>query len=341
MGFMLALLAVSPVPAPAQGAPRPTWIDVLPDRPGRLYAMGLANLGANESESIKLAAQNARLEVVSRLRASIQGVTQIQSSTVLHQEVGGATTGSRHRVVDQSSKVSAHAIDLPGLGLAETWTDTKGRAVYALAFLDVANSLLDLQGRLDQVNGLLTAQVPEQPRDRARAIQGLKKGRAELQKLEEWADLLAVGAGAPLVRADVRNAEKALQERLDGLKLAFTLSLVAGNLPSELSTMVQCAALAQGLGWSNGKSAFTARLQVMAQGKDGAWWGVVEDAGFITAQGILQLTLADPAGNLYQAPPIEAKGIGTSTPSAYQALLKEGQKKLEASFDHWLSDLAL
>ena len=67
-------------PAPTAES-RPAWISVLPDAPGRLYAVGTADLGASETEARTRASDRARIEVVSRLRATVKGETAVLTQT--------------------------------------------------------------------------------------------------------------------------------------------------------------------------------------------------------------------------------------------------------------------
>ena len=341
---MVALLAPSHSSAAwAQGTLRPTWIEVLPDRPGRLYAMGLAPLTGAEGEAIKQASQNARVEVVSRLRSSVKSESLLSDSASSRRQLGGPTTAEARQSLEQSSKISTQVMDLPGLSIAETWVDAKGRTVYALAYLDVTSSQMDMQLRLDDIRKLMgEGEDGSTPKERARSIQSLKKGRTELLKLERWADLLAAGGGLAMVRSDIRNTQSGLERRLDQLKRSLMLGHgKESGLTADIATLLQNAAQAQGLGWGGTRLDFTAQIRLLTGGQGDLWWEVDASPDFTTARGALQLTLVDRAGLRYEAAPIEAVGIGTSRISAHQALLKDCQKKLEAALDEWLNDLAL
>ena len=148
--WMLAgLMAVACL---AQGtAPgKPEWIETLPEASGRLYALGTAPLGGNESEAISRAADRARLEVVARLRSTVRGSTSITTRTAEVTGPAGQTAGSGARqVVDQVS-VGTRAEDLPGLVVERTHTDRAGGTAYALAYLDLAQARASLAARLAQ-----------------------------------------------------------------------------------------------------------------------------------------------------------------------------------------------
>lgn len=342
----LCFLLVLPGSMPslhAQGSSRPTWIEVIPDRLGRLYAMGLAPLGGNEGEAIRQASQNARVEVVTRLRASVKGDSQIRDASSSQRKLGGPTTAEARQSVEQNSRVSTQVMDLPGLSIAETWVDPKGRTVYALAYLDVTSSQMDMQLQLDDVRKLIgDGPEPSNPKDRARAIQGLKRGREELKKLERWADLLSAGGGLAMVRSDIRNTQMGVQAQMDTLKRSLVIGLARdAALPSDLATILQNAAQASGLGWGGTRPDFSVKLRNLGDRQAPAWWDIDAGPDFTTAKGALQLSLVDLQGQIYESSPIEASGIGTSKISANQALLKDCQKKMEAAFDQWLSDFAL
>jgi hypothetical protein len=346
MKFLLVGLQLSCVLL-AQGSVRPAWIDVLPSQPGRVYAVGVATLTGNQAQSLQQAGQHARVELVVQLRASVKGTTTVQSSSSVQRQLGGPTTARSQQQLSEDSRISAQATDLPGLTVAETWVDAPGHTVYALAFMDVGRAILELQARLDDIRKDLEASADGADESAARTIQRLKKGRAELAKLEILADPLIAGGGSPMVRSDIRDARQALEQRLAQVRRSMTLGLRDGGsgIPVDLATVVRNAALKQGLGWTEGKGQFTIGVRLLdGAGKANAgrdWWDLTPSPDFTVAKAALELTITGRDGVPYQAVPIEATGLGTSGLEAGRGLVTDCQKKLEKLFDKWLDDLAL
>jgi len=256
--LMLALLVA--LPSGAQGpAERPGWIAALPGQPGRLYAMGTAELARNEGEAITRASDRARLEVVTRLRATVKGQTSVTTRTSETQQAGAKATGSGDRQVRDEVSVGARAEDLPGLVVEATYADAASRTVYALAYLDLAQARTALEARLDQArDGRL--RVGDELTRKARWR--LRKLQEDLNRIDESISLLAAtGSGAdlrPALQGERKGLDKALQ-RFDGkvlppLDLARTTMSLRTNvrLPPGLqayleSQIIQCGLLVRSL----------------------------------------------------------------------------------------------
>jgi len=211
--LLLAVLVT--VPGGLLGAesasPRPDWIENLPDGAGRLYALGTSDLGGNEGESITRAADRARLEVVTRLRATVQGRTSVTTRTSELQQ-GSAKSAVGDRQVRAEVSVGARAEDLPGLVVERTHTDRAARTVYALAYLDLTLAKGGLAARLDQVTAGRTRVGNELSR---KARWRLRKIQEELNRVDESIALLAVtGVGLdlrPTLQAERAVLDKCLQ----------------------------------------------------------------------------------------------------------------------------------
>jgi hypothetical protein len=330
----------------AQTSAPPTWTQVLPSQPGRVYAVGVAPLAGNQAQAVKQAAQNARVELVTQLRASVQSESIVKSSAAMQQNLGHAATAQSRLQVTQDSRITGQAADLPGLTVAETWVDVPNRAVYALAYLDLFKAVMDLQARLGDVkqDNEGPADLADPPAQRARAIQRLKRGRAELARLEVLLEPLASAPSAPMLRTDLHETRQAFEHKLTALRGSMTLGLKGGgqDLPEDLAAVVRHAALHQGLGWNEGAGDFAVQVRLVGpQAKPGQpWWQISPSPDFIEARASLQVTLTDRAGRLYEAVPMEPYGVGTSEAAAGQGILADCQKKIEGLFDHWLSDLA-
>ena len=219
-GWAQAQVKVPPPPPPqAQAVPRPAagdsakpaWIEILPQAPGRLYALGTAELGASEGAAIARAADRARLEVVTRLRATVRGSTSVTTRTSEGQQGGGKAAGSGDRQVRDEVNVGAQAEDLPGLVVERTFADPPGRTAYALAFLDLGLARDTLAARLEQLRDTRVRVGDELSR---KARWRLRKVQEDLNRLDETIGLLAVtGAGLDL-RPALQTERAAVEKRL-------------------------------------------------------------------------------------------------------------------------------
>ena len=217
LAALIALQQPAPGPAPrlapALPVTRPAWVERLPEVPGRLYALGTADLVAQEGQSIARASVRARLEVVGRLRSTVKGQTSIATRTRETQLDG--RTGER--VVRDEVSIGVKAEELPGLVVEQTFTDAGARTVYALAYLDLVQARASLGSRLDGITQARTRLGAEASR---KALWKVRKLSQDLDRLEEALALLA-SAGIGLDLRPAFQAERAAVDlRLAQLKQA-------------------------------------------------------------------------------------------------------------------------
>ena len=209
-------------------AARPAWIEVLPQVSGRIYALGAADLGGNEGQAITRASDRARLEVVTRLRASVKGRTSVATQVAEGAPNGSGAAGSGAagsggaRQVRDEVSVSARAEDLPGLVVERTYVETpvaggQARSVYALAYLDLAQARGTLASRLARIHesrSRVGTELSRKARWRFRKIKG------DLDRLDDAIGLLApTGAGLDLL-PELKRERAAVDSRLDLLDKA-------------------------------------------------------------------------------------------------------------------------
>jgi hypothetical protein len=209
------LAAQAPAQAPSQ-APRPAWVERLPEVPGRLYALGSAELGTQAGQAIARASDRARLEVVARLRATVAGQTRITTRTTEARREG-LSAGSGERVVQDEVSVQARAEDLPGLVVEQTFADPPARTVYALAYLDLAQARSTLEGRLEGARQARARVGEEQSR---RALYRLRRITLDLDRLEASVNLLALTGAAQDLRPALQAERMEVDKRLDRLNPA-------------------------------------------------------------------------------------------------------------------------
>ena len=342
----------------AQGAVKPLWISALPQQAGRVYAMGLAPYAAGEAQAVTQASANARVEVLTRLRATVKGETKVRSSATVTRE-GGRTTGSAEQRVGQNTDIQAQATELPGLVVEETWADGPGRTAYALAYLDVAVAERELRTRFSALKNDLfqEPETPAEPRERMRMLNRLKGAQVELALLDDMAGLLGAGGGDAKLRAQIRAGKLSVDREMEQLRASLTLSMDAGGQnPAQIVTLLRNAALKAGLGWAARDGEFqlvldykgerrTAKADLQKSSNNGYWGGgwvtrtVNHDTGIIVARGSLEITLKDKAGNQYESMELEAKGLGVSDFQAEKRLQEDFRAQLEKAFGAWLERL--
>lgn len=353
LAFVLGFTVCAAGPAqtlPRQGLVKPIWISVLPDRPGRVYAMGVANFTPSEAQALKQASQNARIEVLTRLRANVKGETNIQSRAAWSKDLGGSTSGSSSNRVSQDSQIKTQAAELPGLSVEETWSDPDARTAYALAYLDVTIAERELRMRFETTKKDLALETgtPSEPRERMRKLQRLKKGQVELVKLDDLSALLAAGGGDAALRTDIRNQRLAIERQMDALRAALVFCLKGDRdfgVGADIVSLVRNAVLKQGLGWAENGGEFI--LSIRYTGNRSAWdiskkrWWEYQQTGpdFIAARGVIEITLSDTRGTSYESTTIEAKGVGVTEFTADRALIKEFKTKLETAIGQWLDSM--
>ena len=228
---LLLPVLIGQVPMPPVQAEKPAWIESLPEAPGRLYALGMADLGSSQSQAIARASDRARLAVVTRLRTTVKGQTSMvtRTSELSQGDAGVARFGDKQ--VRNTVNVTAQADNLPGLVVDRTYADPAGRSAYALAYLDLGQAQNALKSRLAHSHES-RARVGEERSRKARWR--LRKISGDLDRLEETMNLLALtGVGQDL--APALQKERVQVER----QLA---ALDQGELPP-----LDCAKLAVGL----------------------------------------------------------------------------------------------
>jgi len=257
--LLLAVLVAVPAGLAAQDAPvRPEWIETLPDLPGRIYALGTADLTGSEGAAITRASDRARLEVVTRLRATVQGRTSVTTRTSETQAQGAKPTGAGDRQVRDEVSVGARAEDLPGLVVERTYPDPASKTVYALAYLDTAQARGALAARLEQTRQGRIRIGDEQSR---KARWRLRKVQEDLSRIDESINLLAaIGVGLdlrPALQAERSAVDKRLQvmegKDLPPLVLARTAMGLRANvsLPPGLQTYLEAQITECGLQYRN------------------------------------------------------------------------------------------
>jgi LPP20 lipoprotein len=153
--------------AVAQASDVPAWVDHVPEKKGKICALGSAEPTFYREDGKIYAAENARMQLAQTLSVRVESVMiDIQSTH----------SGEDH--VDQQYILQAqsYATDavVAGAQVVSYWFDeqgTRGRthSTYALACIDTGSSIADLNTRLQQAYPQKKEQNAE-VRDRAKAL---------------------------------------------------------------------------------------------------------------------------------------------------------------------------
>lgn len=334
--------------AGSQGIPRPAWIGTLPEAPGRIYALGLAAFAPGEAQALQQAQDQARVEVLARLRASVKGETNVKTSQAYTQQLGGTSTGSTSKSISQETLVQVQATELPGLTVEETWIDREGRTAYALAYLDILVAERELSLRFGAARQNLAAEgpSPDDPRERLRKLQRMRGIQREMTLLDDLAALISVGGGDAKLRSDIRIQRQALDRQMEKLRGSLTFGVKyppQSPSGSDLTPLVRNAILQRGLDWSNGRCDFYLEFHRSgdADPRSPRWWVYMPNppVGFVVARGAIEIALVDALGHTYESTTLQAKGVGVNEYGADRDILKKLQSSLDTALASWLDSL--
>ncbi len=222
----LPLLGQETPPAPA--SERPRWIEAVPRSPGRLYAIGMAELGLSEGQAKARAGDRAKLEVVAQLRSTVKGQTVITQQAEETQTGDRATrTGQSRSSFAETVAITAEAEQLPGLAVEQTYVDVAGRTAYALAVLDLEPCARGLQERLKALAELRRRGEREASR---RALWRLRRALDDLDRLQNQVGLLAPAGLDPAIGEAATTERERIEVRLQKLEAMKLPPLEVGQL---------------------------------------------------------------------------------------------------------------
>ena len=346
----LFILLVS-LPCYCSSQVAPAWLQVLPQRAGRVYALGTATVAADEAKALELAAHDARLEVIARLRVAVQGSTTVSTTLTEHRASGSTTTSTRDQRVRQEGITSVHAVNLPGLIIEERYIDRQANAAYALAYLDVGIAEKSL---LDQVDALVsdwTAVKSDPLRPSLRLsitrLQRIRSLQNRASALEPQATLL-IPAGAPAsVRAAIQALGQEMNRETRTLQALLTMGakVQGGNLDQDVLALLRNAAISQGFIWTQNDPVINLVIELRG-GKQNlsipskSWWDLDTTVpNLIATRASIRISLSDAGGDTQDSFDVFVKGVGVDLYSSELALLKELRRALPLRFQAFLSEL--
>ena len=333
------------------GQVAPLWTRVLPEAPGRIYAVGTAAVAPSAAKAMEQAAQNARLEVIARLKVAIQGETLITESSAQQQRSRAAAVGTSQKVVRQNSTMTVKATGLPGLVVAERFLDESAGSAYALAYLDTASACQSLEDQLGALEkdwaDLQAAPVGPGLRSAISRLQRISTLEARAGELESEAALLVAAqlpvvlrARAQALRLDLKRAAMRSQQ---GLTMGARVK--GGDLDADVLALLRNAALQQGFTWVANGPAITLLIELRSanQGLNlsrKTWYDV--DASIpdlVGTRALIRISLADADGTAQDGFDLELKGVGTDLFSSERALRKDLARVLPVRFAEFLRGL--
>lgn len=351
MSLRCLSLLLAALPCLCQGQIAPPWTKSLPERAGRIYAVGTATVAPSEAKALEQAAQNARFEVIARLRVGVQGTTTVSTSLSQQQTSGSAAVGSRQQYVRQDGTTSVQAVNLPGLVVEERYLDRQAGAAYALAYLDAAiaeRSLVDLVGALEaDWTTLKSDEIQPGLRPSITRLQRIKVLLARATELESQAALLIPAGIPPSIRSGLQTHSRDINREIATTQKALTMgaNIQGGDLGQDVLALLRNAAIRQGFIWTQKDPAISLVIELRGarQGLNinrKTWWDVdASTPDLVGTRAAIRISIADASGETQDSFDVAVKGVGVDVFSSEQALLKELKKVLPVKFQEFLSEL--
>ncbi len=345
----LCFLACLSVAGQAQGAP--TWLQSLPESPGRIFAVGSSAITSNEAKAMELAAQNARFEVVARLKATVVGTTTINQTQVEQKRTGAPAAGSRQQYVRQESTTSIQAIDLPGLVISDRYLDRAGRSAYALAYLDVAAADQSLRDGLDGLRSewarFLATPADPGVRSTISHLQAAKTLQAKAALLDSQAGLLVVAGLDPNLNQGAKEVGREITAHVEGVRRSLVIGarVEGGMLGDDVLAVIRNAVIAFGFVWDQTAPSLvlSVKLRESALGthtRQKTWWEVdAHNPERISVRASLRISISDTRGNEQDSFTLNVKGVSRDQFRAEQELIDALKEELPPKLKAFLATL--
>jgi hypothetical protein len=313
--------------------------------------VGTATVAPSEAKALEQAAQNARFEVIARLRVGVQGTTTVSTSLSQQQTSGSAAVGSRQQYVRQDGTTSVTAVNLPGLIVEARYLDRQAGAAYALAYLDSAVAervLVDQVGALDSDwAAMKSSPVQAGLRPSITRLQQLKVLQARSTELGSQATLLIAAGIPPSLRASVQTMSQDMNREVAIIQKSLTMGakVEGGDLGQDILALLRNAAIRQGFIWTQNNPAINLVIELRGA-KQGVnihrktWWDVdASRPDLVGTRAAIRVSIADASGETQDSFDLAVKGVGVDVFSSEQALLKELKKVLPVKFQEFLNEL--
>lgn len=311
----------------AQATPLPEWVTALPDAPGRMYAVGAAQISeeGSEAKAISRAGEHAKVELLSTLRTNVNS-SQESRATLKVSRTDTSNNSGFEQQVQKKTVITASARDLPGLTIRESFIDRQNQSVYALAELDLSAATAELDRRQQKLEARL-AEVRAMKNPELAEI-----GRAEnfLQQQASTLDMAAllasrIGSQAARIQATHDDFRRALAD----LKKGVTFGLNAQGAENRSSGALMGAVTKAGYSWSAAP-----RYRFTINGGDNRQFAF--NFGRHVVKASMNLLLEDSAGTVVKTAKINATGNGATEAAADRQLNKRFDEEIETHTREWL-----
>jgi len=332
MKFLATLLFI--LISTVSQATTPQWVQTAPQASNRVYGVGLATITTSDAKAIDIASQAARFEVLARLKSTVQGSTNIQTSMAIQRGTDIPTSASQSQRINVIGTTSVEANDLPGMIIEERYIDQSARTAYVLAYLDVVIAEKATKDRLAALNKEWESCKLEENQPVLLALQSLRNLQKQVFDIENVALLLVSAGTDTALREEVQNLRLNISGRLSTLQRQVKIGLSPNSsLPSDLKNLFRGAVRQVGLFWSDENP--TILLDLIVSGSQQSvnvgrrsWVDLERRSDFVGLRLALSCNICDVEGNSYGAFDINVKGVGTDELSAKRSLFKEVNKIL-------------
>lgn len=326
----------------------PPWVKALPESPGRIYAIGTSAIAPSEAKALEQAAQNARFEVIARLRVGVTGTTTVSTTLSQQQASGREAVGNRQQYVRQEGATSVKAVELPGLIIEERFIDRQTGVAYALAYLDVSSAERTLVSSLNilasEWKGLQTEPPPAGVRPSISRIQRVKtlKGRAEALGLQ--GGLLIPAGVSTSHQGDAKSLEADMGKVIADLQAGLSMGaqIRGGELGEDFLSILRNVAIKDGFIWTQQNPVMLLSVEIRSanQGlniRRKSWWDVdASQPDIVGVRANIRVSLLDQNGDAQDGFDVSAKGVGVDEFAASQALIREVRRVLPVKFHEFL-----
>ena len=328
LSFLLPLLAVL-----AQ-AGEPSWVKTPPTLPGRVYATGMAAVGTDETKAMEIAIAHARFEVLVRLQVTTAGTTTLNENYDEQQTLGKKPTATSTQSIQENIVTSVSVVKLPGLIIADRYTDKK--TAYALCYLDVAIAEACLQDLADSV-AHDWASLKREPTgfrpiiNRLKEIQAL---RSRNNDLEEQAGILLAAGSSPDLSQGLHTMGQAMVKYAKSLQAKVTFGARNGQdlLSQDVVALLRNEVLKRGFTWTQDAP----MIQVVVDLTD---YTQTASSGIFANRASIRVTLQDISGTCQESFDLQVKGVGLNPAVASNSLRRDLAQNLLVKSTDFLTNL--
>ncbi len=324
--IMLLIMAMS---NPAFSA-APRWVNQAPELPDVIYGVGSAVIINDKASAMNSATERAKLELLLSLKTTAEGSVDTFSSYQVVQD-----SFSSDRSLQQTTRLSTRADNIPGIRIAESYFDDQDNTVYALAELDVQLARTDIVKQQMQVeqNILHLAELSDQA---IGTLATLQQTRQQLSQLLSLSDTLSSQLSTLILQ---RNQELQQQFNQQASRIRQAMSFGWHTKSNQTSARqrnaVQAIFSSLGLTWTAQQAFYRVRLIATEEPVFNAQYQTT------TIHSHIDFAIIDRNGDIVFSDQLSAKGVsaGNYVAPAQRQLDQDIQQQLKMLIDRWLNGL--